>query len=254
MCIIVTFASSITIYAINISDIEEQVEQKTYELKEIDSNDLEIYKQTNDCKIENIVENKKELKVDMETFLNNININDIQLNTDLTSSKPLISIRNIIFKLENSQEDTIKEQIQLYNNSIEVQKQHEKLLDTLEGHITTLEILIEESIPTFEGVQLQYSAKYNVCDYPMTATKGVVYFNGHRETYYSQRVLPGGGLKIPGRHVADDGTIRDEDGYIVVAADLSYLPRYSTVMTSLGPAKVYDTGCAYGTIDIYVDW
>ena len=84
----------------------------------------------------------------------------------------------------------------------------------------------------------------------------VVYNNEyeHKETYYSQRVLPGNSLAIPGRHVADDGTVRDGEGYISVAADPSYLPKGSTIMTSMGPAKVYDTGCAYGTIDIYVNW
>lgn len=57
---------------------------------------------------------------------------------------------------------------------------------------------------------------------------------------------------IPGRHVAEDGTVRDEDGYICVAAsDLEY---GSTVETSLGTGKVYDTGCAAGTTDVYVDW
>lgn len=81
---------------------------------------------------------------------------------------------------------------------------------------------------------------------------GVVYFNGHRETYYSQRVLPGGGLDIPGRHVASDGTIRDADGYICVAS--SDYPKGTIVETSLGTGKVYDTGCASGTIDIYTDW
>jgi hypothetical protein len=25
-------------------------------------------------------------------------------------------------------------------------------------------------------------------------------------------------------------------------------------MISLGPAKVYDSGCSYGTIDVYVNW
>ncbi len=85
---------------------------------------------------------------------------------------------------------------------------------------------------------------------------GVRYFNNHRETYYSQRTkgFAGKGLHIPGRHVAEDGTIRDKDGYICVASDLRYRKRYSTVLTTLGPAKVYDTGCAYGTIDLYVDW
>lgn len=86
----------------------------------------------------------------------------------------------------------------------------------------------------------------------LTPSKGVVYYNGHRETYYSQKVLPGGGLSIPGRHVAEDGTIRDSDGYICVAS--SDLPWGSIVETSLGTAKVYDCGCASGTVDIYTDW
>ena len=94
-------------------------------------------------------------------------------------------------------------------------------------------------------------------DYPsgdgvLTPEKGVVYFNGHRETYYSQKVLPGHGLNIPGRHVASDGTIRDKDGYICVAS--SDYPKGTVVQTSLGPGKVYDTGCPSGTIDIYTDW
>lgn len=86
----------------------------------------------------------------------------------------------------------------------------------------------------------------------LTPSKGVVYYNGHRETYYSQKVLPGGGLNIPGRHVAEDGTIRDADGYICVAS--SDFAWGSVVETSLGTAKVYDCGCASGTIDIYTDW
>ena len=106
----------------------------------------------------------------------------------------------------------------------------------------------------FGNVALQYSGLYYVSDTPLSASRGALYFNGHKETYYSQRVLPGNGLNIPGRHVADDGTVRDGDGYISVAADPSYLPRGTVVMTSLGPARVYDTGCAYGTVDVYVNW
>lgn len=106
----------------------------------------------------------------------------------------------------------------------------------------------------FEGVKLQYSVPYDITDNKLTATKGVVRFNGHKECYYTQTLLPGKGLYLPGRHVAEDGTIRDGDGYICVAANLKFLPRYTKVMTSLGPGKVYDTGCAYGTVDIYTDW
>lgn len=108
---------------------------------------------------------------------------------------------------------------------------------------------------SFENVPLSYNEIYNVSDNPLTRSKGVVSFNNHKETYYSQKVLPGGGLDIPGRHVAADGTIRDELGYICISARPEYLSRGSTIMTSLGPAKVYDHGTMdVGIIDIYVDW
>lgn len=86
----------------------------------------------------------------------------------------------------------------------------------------------------------------------LTKAKGVNYFNGYRETWYSQRVLPGGGLNIPGRYVDDYGLIRDKDGYICVAS--SDLSKGTVVKTSLGTGKVYDCGCASGTIDIYTNW
>jgi peptidoglycan hydrolase CwlO-like protein len=86
----------------------------------------------------------------------------------------------------------------------------------------------------------------------LTPSKGRIWFNGHSETYYSQKVLPGGGLAIPGRHIASDGTIRDRDNYIVVASD-DY-PKGTVVQTSLGAGKVYDTGSGKGNIDLYTDW
>ena len=86
----------------------------------------------------------------------------------------------------------------------------------------------------------------------LTKSKGVNYFNGHRETWYSQKVLPGKGLKIPGRHVDSRGLVCDGDGYICVAS--SDYPKGTIVETSLGTGKVYDSGCASGTIDIYCNW
>ena len=101
-------------------------------------------------------------------------------------------------------------------------------------------------------VTIKSTSKDKIRSGGLTKQKGVVYYNGHRETYYSQRVLPGGGLNIPGRHVAADGTIRDKDGYICVASnDYS---KGTIVETSLGTGKVYDCGCPSGTIDIYTDW
>ena len=101
---------------------------------------------------------------------------------------------------------------------------------------------------------LEYSGLYTNTSDKLTKSRGVYNFNGHKETYYDEKTLPGTGLVIPGRHVAEDGTIRDQDGYICVAANQSYMAKGTILITSLGPAKVYDTGCAYGTIDIYVNW
>lgn len=111
----------------------------------------------------------------------------------------------------------------------------------------------QESTPVAPAQSTAGDTVYAISQSHLTYRGGVFYFEGHKETYYTEEVLPGGGLRIPGRHVAYDGTIRDENSYIVVAANTSYLPKGSIVNTSLGTAKVYDSGCAYGTIDIYVN-
>ena len=78
---------------------------------------------------------------------------------------------------------------------------------------------------------------------------GVINWNGFKYTYYSQSVLPGGGLRIPGRHVSADGFVCDGDGYIVVANDR---PKGSVVPTPFGrDGKVYDRGTYGNHIDIY---
>lgn len=85
---------------------------------------------------------------------------------------------------------------------------------------------------------------------------GVVYGDdGTRYTWYSQNVLPGGGLTElngNGRHVNDEGFVCDGDGYISVAS--SDYEIGTIVDTPFGIGKVYDTGCAPGTIDIYTDY
>lgn len=84
---------------------------------------------------------------------------------------------------------------------------------------------------------------------------GIIDWSGYTWTYYSELILPGDGLNVPGRHTTSDGYVCDGDGYVVLAADLSMLPRYSVVDTPFGyTGKVYDTGCAYGTLDVYVGW
>lgn len=78
---------------------------------------------------------------------------------------------------------------------------------------------------------------------------GVIYYNGNKYTYYSQRVLPGGGLDIPGRHT-EGGFVRDGDGYIVIASDQ---PNGTVIETPFGYGKVYDSGTSGNHYDIYVE-
>ncbi|MDB5160427.1 MAG: hypothetical protein JWO99_690 [Candidatus Saccharibacteria bacterium] len=89
-----------------------------------------------------------------------------------------------------------------------------------------------------------------------TDSKGV----SHRETYYDlnmsavmQSCGQGGYYSV-----RPDGAKVDAEGYIIVAANYSSYPKCSIVETSLGPAKVYDTGgfaARYPTgFDLATDW
>ncbi len=82
---------------------------------------------------------------------------------------------------------------------------------------------------------------------------GVVNWGGWRWTWYSQNVLPGGGLDIPGRHVDENGYICDENGFICLAS--GSLDKGTVVETPFGKkGKVYDCGCAADTLDVYTNF
>ena len=82
---------------------------------------------------------------------------------------------------------------------------------------------------------------------------GIIDWNGWRYTYYSEQVLPGGGLQIPGRW-SDGQFVRDENGYLCVASNVNDLPFGTYVDTPFGTGIVYDCGCDPGIIDIYVSF
>ena len=107
----------------------------------------------------------------------------------------------------------------------------------------------------------------------LTASRGAVIYTVTRgdgkvverkETYYDlnmQRVMENAARLCgvqPTYRVREDGVKVDADGYVLVAANLSKYPRCSTVETSLGPGKVYDTGDFARTnseqFDIATDW
>lgn len=84
---------------------------------------------------------------------------------------------------------------------------------------------------------------------------GVIYYGDYSYTWYSQNVLPGGGLtelNNNGRHVDDRGFVCDGDGYIAVASDDHSIG--TVVDTPFGEGMVYDSGSGSGNIDIYTDF
>lgn len=85
---------------------------------------------------------------------------------------------------------------------------------------------------------------------------GVIYWGGCQWTWYSQRILPGGGLRIPGRHVDKNGFVCDKDGYIVVAITRSARVKRLVVPTPFGKfGKCYDCGGGGAAWrDIYCNW
>ena len=82
---------------------------------------------------------------------------------------------------------------------------------------------------------------------------GRLYWGGWSWTWYSERILPGEGLSIPGRYTDENGFVCDESGYICLAS--GSLSKGTVVETPFGRSgKVYDCGCAADTLDVYVNW
>lgn len=102
----------------------------------------------------------------------------------------------------------------------------------------------EESVEVSEDPAAAYS-------FDELLYMGVIYWGDYRWTYYSESVLPGEGLNIPGRYTDETGFVCDENGYICLASsDLGYGTIVSTPFGRMG--CVYDSGCPSGTLDVYV--
>lgn len=196
--------------------------------------------------------------------------------TNLENNVNNIAVANMNVKqaIPNTDEKMIQSE-QEENNEIIIEEQEEEIVE--ETPVVIEEPVVEQNVEPVVSedfisvydnmsieekeqalnngtLHLEYSGLYTNSSDRLTVARGALYFNNHKETYYSEKVLPGASLNIPGRHVADDGTVRDGDGYICVATNYEYMAKGTILITSLGPAKVYDTGCAYGTVDIYVSW
>ena len=159
------------------------------------------------------------------------------LNTTIDSKVSDNLILKQKIKNKNSRIRELKDQI------IVLQKNNEKILN----ENTDLTNKIKKYTSTYAtSSSVLYSAN-------KFKNIGVVYWNGWKWTWYSQRVLPGGGLRIPGRHVDNNGYVCDGNNYICLAS--STLPYGTVINTPFGKqGKIYDTGCATDTIDVYVDF
>ena len=85
---------------------------------------------------------------------------------------------------------------------------------------------------------------------------GVINWHGYMFTWYTQRILPGGGLSIPGRYLDRNGFVCDKDDYIVVAITPADRRAHTIVATPFGKyGKCYDCGCGGSQWrDIYTNW
>lgn len=152
----------------------------------------------------------------------------------------------------NEAEKPVEEQVSSEEQTEESIQENENTLSSLE-QLETNDELTEEPIDNSLNEPFDESAGevfYSASEFKVI---GVIRWNGWRWTWYSEKVLPGGGLKIPGRHNDDNGYVCDENDYICVAS--STLSKGTIIDTPLGKkGKVYDTGCAADVIDVYVSW
>lgn len=90
-------------------------------------------------------------------------------------------------------------------------------------------------------------ALYTLADFMF---QGAISWGGYKFTYYSQQVLPGEGLAVPGRHVNAAGYVSDADGYVVLAGSA---PKGTVFETPFGyQGKIYDRGTVGTHLDVYI--
>ena len=107
----------------------------------------------------------------------------------------------------------------------------------------------------FSGRIRNYQYRYNgITETAYSNYEGGQNYGGRGVGYRTASYCGMGGLDSTyGFHVADDGTIRDYDGFIVVATTCSRYKLQKIVMTSMGPGRYYDTSGG-SLIDIYTHW
>lgn len=180
--------------------------------------------------------------------------NESEKQTDITTTTKKVPIENKSDSTEEKQKTTTK------SSAATTKETQTKIAETTTTTTTTIkEVTAIETTYVETESDWSSSNEYNTEEYygeysPYDLqTMGVISWGGYRYTYYSENVLPGYGLQIEGRYTDEYGFVCDGEGYICVAS--SSLPWGTIVDTPFGRAgKVYDSGCAWDVIDVYVSW
>lgn len=119
----------------------------------------------------------------------------------------------------------------------------------------------EEVVEVVKETPQQEAPVQTIQNYSGSSFKsmGVINQNGWRYTWYSSNVLHH--YRTNEWVAGNDGIYRDAEGYIVVACvgnyengSVCYYNQGEIVPTPFGTGKIYDCGCAIGTIDIYTNF
>jgi hypothetical protein len=169
-----------------------------------------------------------------------------------------IAMVNLTLTTAAHQPNSIPEKsIIFYVNDIKYVEPVKPVINTIdaepevtEDDMASEETAYEESCNTVYTDDYNYGYEYETSGTQLTKDGGVNYYNGRIETWYSSNILYH--YMTPEWNVGADGVYRDDDGYVIIASS-DY--GYGTVLeTSFGASKVYDTGCASGVVDVYVNW
>lgn len=157
-------------------------------------------------------------------------------------------------QLTSASKNTITEEKETIEKATEITT--ESATAPLTENVVVIQTTTTKQTTALEEVEIQITkSEANEVLYSASSfiNMGVIYWNSWRWTWYSERVLPGEGLHIPGRHTDSNGYVCDENEYICLSS--SSLERGTIIPTPFGKSgKIYDTGCAGDTIDVYVNW
>ena len=165
-----------------------------------------------------------------------LSLNTSQISTDYTEQKEV---------QKEQEEQKLEQKRKQEEQNKQKLEQQVKQNEQNEQAVKQSELEVEQNV---EVQKEESSTNSSQISYSQFLQDGVVNSGGYKYTYYSQSVLSGGGLNIPGRHL-EDGFVKDGDGNIVLAGPVEL--RNSNISTPFGNGKVYDM-CEAGNIDVYV--